>query len=84
MFRGLVDRGLVEVGGDDRCSVTADGRAMLDRLASAREAGIARLLEGWQPEQHEDVLAMVRRLAHSLAERAPDASTRSPAAAPAG
>ena len=84
VFRGLVGRGLVEVGGDDRCAVTADGRTMLDRLAAAREAGIARLLEGWQPEQHEDVLAMVRRLAHSLAERAPDASTRAPAAAPAG
>jgi EmrB/QacA subfamily drug resistance transporter len=84
VFRGLVDRALVEVGGDDRCSVTADGRAMLDRLASEREAGIARLLEGWQPEQHEDVLAMVRKLAHSLAERAPDAPTRSPAAAAAG
>lgn len=43
-------------------SLTPAGRAVLDRVAAAREEGLARLLNGWQPE----LLARLRELAEEL------------------
>jgi len=61
---GLVARS----DGSDRGPVvlTAAGEAAAERLAAARRAGLAELLEGWDPEAHPEIISMVRRLAHSL------------------
>jgi EmrB/QacA subfamily drug resistance transporter len=46
--------------------VTVTGRAALDRLAAARRLGLEELLGGWSPEQHDEVVQMVARLASDL------------------
>ena len=46
------------------------GRAALDRLAAARRKGLAELLGGWSPDEHEEVVQMVARLASDLMSHA--------------
>jgi EmrB/QacA subfamily drug resistance transporter len=59
--RGVVDDdGLNERGG-----------ALYARILAARRAGLAELLEGWEPEQHDDVRAMLDRLARMLVGEIP-------------
>ena len=41
-------------------------RRALDKLTEARRAGLTELLEGWNPEEHPEIIAMVKDLAHSL------------------
>jgi len=65
----LVDKGLVEMAqGPSDCefSLTAQGRDAIDRLRTARRAGLTELLEGWDPEDHPEIGDMVRQLAHAL------------------
>ena len=38
----------------------------LGRLTEARRSGLTELLEGWNPEEHPEVIEMVKELAHSL------------------
>ena len=38
----------------------------LDKLTEARRSGLTELLEGWNPEEHPEVIEMVKDLAHSL------------------
>jgi DNA-binding MarR family transcriptional regulator len=71
----LAERHLVELGpgaeGPDRgFTLTLTGRAALDRLAAARRKGLGELLGGWSPEEHEDVVQMVARLASDLMSNA--------------
>lgn len=47
---------------------TAMGKDLVDRLVEARRAGLARMLEGWAPEDHPEVVDLVRRLAVELVE----------------
>jgi EmrB/QacA subfamily drug resistance transporter len=74
-FLQLRDRGLIHIAGEDRetaiCTVTPAGHDVLDRICAARERSITDLLEGWEPEQHADILEMVAELTRSLAEEAP-------------
>ena len=42
------------------------GTAALDKLTEARRAGLTELLDGWNPEEHPEIIAMVKDLAHSL------------------
>ena len=56
---------------DAVCTVTEDGRAVLDRLAQARSSSVTELLAEWEPEAHPEILLMVKRLTRSLAEEAP-------------
>ena len=54
-------------GGDEpEFHLTAAGRAALDRLTEARRQGLTELLEGWNPEEHPEVIDMVKELAHAL------------------
>jgi EmrB/QacA subfamily drug resistance transporter len=65
----LVDAGMVErvtTDGGDTLALTAAGRDAVDRLTMARRASMTELLEGWDPEEHPEVVEMVRQLAHSL------------------
>ena len=65
-FRQLLDRSLVAVEEGDPedavCTVTEEGRAVLDRLAQARSSSLTELLAEWEPEAHPEILLMVERL----------------------
>jgi EmrB/QacA subfamily drug resistance transporter len=51
--------------------LTARGQNAATRLVDERRAGLARLCEGWAPEQHPDLAGLLTRLATELA-REPD------------
>jgi hypothetical protein len=65
----------VAVAGSDAddavCTVTYDGRDVLDHLGRARSNSVTELLAEWEPEAHPEILRMVERLTRSLAEEAP-------------
>jgi DNA-binding MarR family transcriptional regulator len=88
---GLVSAGMIRVdqrGADCDLHMTAAGTTALDKLTEARRRGLTELLEGWNPEEHPEVIALVKQLAHSLLaddERlVADAMPREPAGAGAG
>ncbi len=66
----LVAAGMVEKrrrGGDEpEFHLTAAGRTALERLTEARRQGLTELLEGWNPQEHPEVIDMVKGLAHAL------------------
>ena len=65
----LVGAGMVERadgGGTDRLVLTDAGRRSIEALGAARRDSLLALLEGWDPEEHPEVVAMVRRLAREL------------------
>ncbi len=66
----LAERGLVVVD-DDVDVVTPEGRVILDRLVAARRARLGEYLEGWSPEQHDELAALLSRMARDLATTAP-------------
>ncbi len=65
---------LVENGMVDRCEgpsgcefiLTEGGHEAIDRVLTARRAGLTELLEGWDPEDHPELAEMVRQLAREL------------------
>jgi EmrB/QacA subfamily drug resistance transporter len=63
----LVERGLVDSG-----LLLREGEAVYERVLQARRQGLAELLEGWEPEQHAEVRAMLDRLARELGTEIPD------------
>jgi DNA-binding MarR family transcriptional regulator len=66
---GLVAAGMVEeVTRGDTCglALTPTGLSAIDRLTEARRSGLTELLEGWNPEEHPEVIDMVKNLASSL------------------
>ena len=66
---GLLAAGMIEErrrGADCDLFLTPAGTAALEKLTEARRAGLTELLEGWNPEEHPEIIAMVKDLAHSL------------------
>jgi DNA-binding MarR family transcriptional regulator len=66
---GLVSAGMVRErrrDGDCDLELTPSGEAALGRLTEARRRGLTELLEGWNPEEHPEVVEMVKELAHAL------------------
>jgi EmrB/QacA subfamily drug resistance transporter len=66
---GLVSAGMIEEhrrGAECDLHLTAAGTRALDRLTEARRSGLTDLLEGWNPEEHPEVIELVKQLAHSL------------------
>jgi hypothetical protein len=66
---GLLTAGMIEErrrGAECDLSLTKAGTAALDKLTEARRAGLTELLEGWNPEEHPEIIQMVKDLAHSL------------------
>ena len=53
-------------GSDPELELTPAGRAVIDRLTAARRDGLADLLAGWHPEEHPELEALIRQLAHDL------------------
>jgi EmrB/QacA subfamily drug resistance transporter len=66
----LAGAGLVELRGETVLTLTVAGRAATDRLAVARRKGLEELLGGWSPQEHEEVVQMVARLASDLMSNA--------------
>ncbi|MHB1582562.1 MAG: MDR family MFS transporter [Acidimicrobiales bacterium] len=62
----LEGAGLVTSADGGQLDLTAAGVAAAGALAEARRASLTEVLEGWDPEEHPEVLEMVRQLAHQL------------------
>jgi len=52
-------------------TLTPAGEEAVAKLVAARRASLARLLEGWSPEQHVDIAQLLTRLANELAGERP-------------
>src|SRR4029077_1821081 len=66
---GLVSAGMIEEhprGAEYDLHLTRTGTTALEKLTDARRSGLTELLEGWNPEEHPEVIEMVKQLAHSL------------------
>ena len=66
---GLVEADMVaEIhrGAERDLALTPTGLAAIDRLTEARRNGLTELLEGWNPQEHPEVIAMVKDLAGAL------------------
>lgn len=66
---GLVAAGMIgqhRRGPDADLHLTAAGTQALEKLTEARRRGLTELLEGWNPEEHPEVIELVKQLAHSL------------------
>ena len=64
-------RGLLADGG-----LGAEGAAAFGRVLAARRQGLSELLDGWEPEQHDEVRAMLDGLARELVAEPPVVPTR--------
>jgi EmrB/QacA subfamily drug resistance transporter len=86
----LRDAGLVSLdtpdGGDAaaaaRPALTDGGRAAVERVRAAHRRWLAELLEGWAPDEHAEVIALVEALTRELLDGEADAAEPS-ALAPA-
>jgi hypothetical protein len=73
------------VGLDGAVTLTAAGEAAAERLVTARHDAVADLVQDWNPEQHAELAALLRKLARHLAEGpAPVPVPGEPVAAGAG
>lgn len=73
-LRELRERGVLREASSDggrRLEVTDAGCGILERLVVARRARLAELFADWPPERHEEIAALVRRLAAELVPDAP-------------
>jgi MFS family permease len=62
----LRERGLLTNG-----RLAAEGEALYGRVLAARRDGLSELLDGWEPEEHDEVRAMLDRLARALVAEPP-------------
>jgi EmrB/QacA subfamily drug resistance transporter len=62
-LRQLVDRGYARDTGDGRVELTDSGEAVVGKLTDARRTILAEVLDGWSPEQYEELQGMLRRIA---------------------
>ena len=62
----LRDRDLLLDGG-----LALSGQAVYASVLEARKQGLAELLVGWAPEEHDEVMAMLERLARELVVEPP-------------
>jgi EmrB/QacA subfamily drug resistance transporter len=62
----LRERGLVE-----NAHLAGEGEVVYARIVEARRQGLSELLDGWKPEEHDEVRAMLDRLSHAYVEEPP-------------
>jgi MFS family permease len=72
----LTERGLLAAGGDGSVRLTPAGRAEHEALVSAGRASVGELAEGWDPEEHPEVRALLERLGAALVSEFPERSPR--------
>jgi DNA-binding MarR family transcriptional regulator len=70
-LRGLRARALVVSNGV--VTLTDDGRVAYERVVAVRCADLRRLLDGWSPEEHDEVRELVDRLGRDLVMHMPRA-----------
>ena len=63
---GLDERVLLVHADDGGMSPTAEGEEIVGKLIAERRASLARLLDGWGPEQHAELAEFLTRLAGEL------------------
>jgi DNA-binding MarR family transcriptional regulator len=63
---GLVRRAYVEIEHDHALELSGSGLEARERLIAAGRAELCRLLDGWRPEEDEDMQPVLRRLAGAL------------------
>jgi EmrB/QacA subfamily drug resistance transporter len=89
----LADQGLVVMQGDGdgggadgfRPVLTSAGRETVEKLIEARRQGLAELLDGWSPAEHDELVALLHRLGREmLDDRRPPEHEREVAASAAG
>jgi alanine-alpha-ketoisovalerate/valine-pyruvate aminotransferase len=75
----------VHRGSECDLELTPSGTTAIDQLNEARRSGLTELLEGWNPQEHPEIIDMVKHLATALLaddERlVADALPRTPVAA---
>jgi EmrB/QacA subfamily drug resistance transporter len=59
----MIAAGRISKGTDGLIRLTPEGDQVIERLNSARLALLNEKLEGWSPEQHADLVAMLKELA---------------------
>lgn len=52
--------------GNTVINLSPSGQDAIDRLSQARQQGLSHLLEGWDPDQHADILELLSRLARDI------------------
>jgi EmrB/QacA subfamily drug resistance transporter len=68
-MQGLIEAGMLEEvtrGSEVDLVLTPVGQDAIQRLLEARRGGLTELLEGWNPEEHPELVEMVQHLASSL------------------
>ena len=70
-FRGTAPPRLHQLEPDRRHALTPGGQEIAHRLVAERRASLARLCEGWAPEQHADLAGFLTRLADELEQEPP-------------
>jgi EmrB/QacA subfamily drug resistance transporter len=63
----LSEQGLLVAAEDGGYVVSAEGEAMAERLIAERRASLARMLDGWAPEQEAELATLLTRFARELA-----------------
>ncbi len=71
LLERLQHDGLIAADEFGRISLTAEGRAGLDRLLAARHDALVDILEGWSPQEHPEIGALLTRLARTFAATMP-------------
>jgi len=66
----LTARGLVQ-----NAHLNPEGEQVYTRIVEARGDGLAELLDGWEPEQHDELMHLIERLAHELVSEIPESAT---------
>jgi EmrB/QacA subfamily drug resistance transporter len=67
----LVEAGMATVASDGDFELSAAGHAAYLRLVGQREADLKKMLADWKPDEHPEVLSMMRELAKSFASYPP-------------
>ncbi len=70
----LERRAYVRADGEDQLELTDTGRAARDQLIDSGRQQLCVLLEGWHPEQDEELTPVLRRLANALIVEMPGRS----------
>lgn len=63
---------LTSADGHAPIAVSQEGRRILEKLVEARREGLKELLEGWSPEEHEQLALLLERLARELLRDDPE------------
>jgi len=79
----LLDLGYVRDDPPGTVALTDAGQAAADALDAARRDSLAELLDGWEPEQHAELAAMLSTLARALGGSDPEEPREETEKAPA-